>query len=63
VFATGNNLTVVGDFVRRTIVRKLDAEMETPWTRQSLTSAVVHLSCFAIRIPAALRQFGNGQAR
>ena len=33
LFANGNNLTVVGDLVRRTITCTLDSEMESPETR------------------------------
>jgi hypothetical protein len=34
LFATGNNLTLIGDIVRRAIVAHLDAACEEPWQRQ-----------------------------
>jgi putative DNA primase/helicase len=34
LFATGNNLVLVGDLVRRTLLAQLDAQCEQPWTRQ-----------------------------
>ena len=34
VFATGNNLTLFGDIVRRAVVAHMDAGCEDPWQRQ-----------------------------
>jgi hypothetical protein len=34
LFATGNNLTLVGDIVRRAVVAHMDAGREDPWMRQ-----------------------------
>lgn len=34
IFATGNNITIVGDLCRRTITSRLDAELENPQLRQ-----------------------------
>jgi hypothetical protein len=34
LFATGNNLTLVGDIVRRTVVAHMDAGREDPWRRE-----------------------------
>ena len=34
IFATGNNITIVGDLCRRTITSRLDAELESPQLRQ-----------------------------
>jgi putative DNA primase/helicase len=34
VFATGNNLTLVGDIVRRAVVAHMDAGREDPWQRR-----------------------------
>jgi hypothetical protein len=34
LFATGNNLVLVGDLVRRALLAQLDAECEKPWTRR-----------------------------
>jgi putative DNA primase/helicase len=37
VFANGNNLTIAGDLVRRTVVGSLDADVENPETRTFAT--------------------------
>jgi putative DNA primase/helicase len=34
VLATGNNLTLTGDIIRRSVVAHMDAETEEPWQRQ-----------------------------
>jgi putative DNA primase/helicase len=34
IFATGNNISIVGDLCRRTITSRLDAELESPQLRQ-----------------------------
>ena len=34
LFATGNNLTLVGDVVRRAVIAHMDAGLREPWTRQ-----------------------------
>ena len=34
IFATGNNITIVGDLCRRTITSRLDAKLENPQLRQ-----------------------------
>jgi hypothetical protein len=34
IFATGNNITIVGDLCRRTITARLDAKLENPQSRQ-----------------------------
>jgi putative DNA primase/helicase len=34
LFATGNNLTLMGDIVRRTVTAHIDAGREDPWLRQ-----------------------------
>ena len=34
IFATGNNITIVGDLCRRTITSRLDAQLESPQLRQ-----------------------------
>jgi putative DNA primase/helicase len=34
LFATGNNLTLIGDIVRRTVTATMDAGREDPWMRQ-----------------------------
>ena len=34
IFATGNNITIVGDLCRRTITSRLDAQLENPQLRQ-----------------------------
>jgi putative DNA primase/helicase len=34
LFATGNNLTLLGDIVRRTVTAHMDAGVEAPWLRQ-----------------------------
>jgi hypothetical protein len=34
LFCTGNNLSLVGDLVRRTVLALLDAKCERPWTRR-----------------------------
>jgi hypothetical protein len=34
LFATGNNLTLVGDIVRRAVIAHMDAACEAPWLRQ-----------------------------
>jgi putative DNA primase/helicase len=34
LFATGNNMAVTGDLVRRTLLARLDAQCEQPWTRR-----------------------------
>jgi hypothetical protein len=34
IFATGNNITIVGDLCRRTITARLDAKLEHPQLRQ-----------------------------
>jgi hypothetical protein len=34
VLATGNNLTLTGDIIRRAVIAHMDAETEEPWQRQ-----------------------------
>jgi Bifunctional DNA primase/polymerase, N-terminal len=34
LFATGNNLTLLGDIVRRAVIAHMDAGLENPWQRQ-----------------------------
>jgi hypothetical protein len=58
-FANGNNLTVAGDLVRRTIVMELDANSETPETRQFKNNPVAMVKAHRGRYIAAALTIGR----